>query len=610
MSESPATMTQTALTPNLKAALDDLIRTAISQVTDMPKADCHPYLAMAKNPKFGDYQSNAMMALAKKLKTNPRELGEKVRQALSNSSAFPSLLEKVELAGPGFLNLYLTEGSLQERLSDQHLVQQKSLPPDQAKTVVVDYSSPNIAKEMHVGHIRSTILGDAIARVVEHLGHTVVRQNHLGDWGTQFGMLIAYYRRHPERLTDSKLADIESNYRQANELFTSDSEFEKEARQAVVELHQGDENAVGLWRNIVELSRQHLHQNYRRLQVGLSEENDRGESFYNPRLEAVVEDLKSKFSQADGQVEVSVNDGAVCVFLKDENGEPRFKNADDEPLPFLIQKSDGAFLYATTDLAAMRYRVTELQADWLIYVTDHRQALHFEMLFATAMATGFDLCAKNQKPAKLQHITFGSILGTDRKPLKTRDGSTVKLAALLQEAVERAAEKVPESVTAQGGDREEIAERIGIGAVKYADLSQNRLTDYVFTWDKLLALEGNTAAYLMYAFARLSKMLRESQDTFGWQDIRLDHPAERRLALTLCRFPETLESLTSDWRMNALTDHLYSVASALMKFYDECPVLKEQDGATRLSRLALCQATANVLKKGLGLLGIQTVDRM
>lgn len=599
------------LTPdtNLKSALDILVRKAIAAVTEMPLEDCDPYLAMAKNPQFGDYQSNAMMALAKQLKTNPRELGARVKEALENTPGFGDLLDKCELAGPGFLNLHLSQAALESRLKLAHLIEPRRLPESERKTVVVDYSSPNIAKEMHVGHIRSTILGDAISRVVEHLGHKTIRQNHLGDWGTQFGMLVAYYRRNPDRLDASKLSLIEENYREANNLFKSDPQFEKEARDAVVELHRGESDAVSLWEKIVEVSKQNLHQNYKSLHVKLTPKDDRGESFYNPYLEKVVNELKERFSASDGVIQVAVNDGAVCVFLKDDKGQPMFLNADEEPLPFIIQKSDGAFLYATTDIAALRYRIQELKADWLIYVTDNRQTLHFEMLFAAVRAAGLDICPSGDA-ALLQHVTFGTILGPDRKPLKTRDGGTIKMSQLLSEAATRALEKLPESVSEGDLSKEEVAERIGVGAVKYADLSQNRQTDYVFTWDKLLALEGNTAAYLLYAYARLSKMLREAEHEFSEEDIRLEAPAERRLALTLCRFPETVESLTSDWRINALTDHLYATASALMKFYDECPVLKEEDEAVRRSRLALCNATAEVLKKGLDLLGIKTVSRM
>ena len=604
-------MTQTVLNPmpNLKFALDQIVRTAISQVTELPPEECPPYLAMSKNPKFGDYQSNAMMALAKKLKTNPRELGEKVRQEILSDSRFSSILEKCELAGPGFLNLHLSPNALVERLSEAHLVSPLTIPASERKTVVVDYSSPNVAKEMHVGHIRSTILGDAIARITEHLGHRVIRQNHIGDWGTQFGMLIAFYRQHPERLDGSQLAGIEKTYREANELFSTDPVFEKKARNAVVELHNGDADAVELWERIVALSKKHLHENYQRLQINLSPKDDRGESFYNPLLSQVVEDLKNNYS-SEGPVRVSVNDGAVCVFLFDDKGEPLFRNSEDEPLPFLIQKSDGAFLYATTDLAALRYRAQELKADWIIYVVDSRQSLHFDMLFATAQKTGFDKNEVSGEPVELQHVTFGTILGEDRKPLKTRDGGTVKLASLMEEAVERASERVADSALRDGVTKSDIAEAIGIGAIKYADLSQNRQTDYLFTWEKLLALEGNTAAYLMYAYARLSKMLRESTDDYKTTEISLEHDSERRLALALCRFPETLQGLTSEWRLNGLTDHLYSTASALMKFYDDCPVLKADDLKVRKSRLNLCWQTAQVLQKGLELLGIKTVEQM
>ena len=596
---------------NLRRSLDSAIRPSIAKVTGLDAKDCNPILALAKNPKFGDYQSNAMMGLAKRLKRNPREIATAVVAELEGDQAFQRLVEKVEVAGPGFLNIHLATSELEHRVNEGSISKTQHLPPAEQQTVVVDYSSPNVAKEMHVGHIRSTLLGDAISRVLEHLGHRVIRQNHLGDWGTQFGMLIAFYREHPECLDDSELSDIEDNYRRANELFTTNPEFQAKAKQAVVQLHEGHQDESDLWRRIVELSKQHIHSNYEKLGVKLTREDDCGESFYNPQLPKVIGDLTERFQGADGQMTIKLDDGAVCVYLTDKNGEPLFLNSEDEPLPFLIQKSDGAFLYASTDLAALKYRATELKADWTIYVTDNRQALHFEMLFAVARQAGLDRCDASESAMKLQHITFGTILGSDKKPLKTRDGGNVKLSELISEAIERSLARVPDEATEGGESKHNIASKIGVGSLKYADLSQNRLTDYVFTWDKLLALEGNTAPYLLFAYARLSAILRKAESNFNpTSQVRIVEPAERTLSVLLCRFPETVEALTKEWRMNALTDYLYLTASSVMKFLETCRVLDPDNSETQNSRLRLCLEAQNVLRTGLDLLGIETVERM
>ncbi len=600
----------TAPAKPLRHALDDLLRDSISQVSGLPRGECDPILALAKNPSFGDYQSNAMMGLAKKLGKNPRALAGEVESVLQAHPDFPTLLDKVEVAGPGFLNLHLSTVALTQRLAGGRLAEPRPLPEAQRQTVVVDYSSPNIAKEMHVGHIRSTILGDAIARVLEFLGHRVLRQNHLGDWGTQFGMLVAYFRRHPEKLDSAGLSDIEENYRHANELFKSDAEFEADARQSVVALHHGDGEALALWEQIVALSKRHLHHNYQKLGVALRPEHDRGESFYNPLLPGVVEKLLAEHGQPGGRAEVRIDDGAVCVYMFDEQGQPLYKGKDDEPFPFLIRKSDGAFLYATTDLAALSYRVNDLGADWIIIVTDNRQAQQIEMMFTTARLTGLDKKDDASDPVRLQHITFGTILGPDRRPLKTRDGGSVKLSTLVEEAVERAAEQVTELALEGDLSKEQVAERIGIGAIKYADLAQNRATDYLFTWDKLLSLKGNTAPYFSFAYARCCSILRKSGQTEFLADFRLDDPHERALALNLCRFPEVLETLPNDWQINFWTDYMYNLASSCMLFLENCWVLNEKDEAIKGSRLRLCQETAKALKTGLGLLGIELVDRM
>lgn len=597
--------------PPLRQALEQLLRATISEVTDLPIHECDPYLALSKNPTHGDYQSNAMMALAKRLGKNPRSLAESAETALKNNPTFADLLSQVSVAGPGFLNLKLNDQALAARVQQGDLAQPRTLPDSERKTVVVDYSSPNVAKEMHVGHIRSTILGDAIARVLEFMGHRVLRQNHLGDWGTQFGMLVAYFARFPERLQTEALLDVEENYRRANDLFKTDKEFEKEARQAVVALHQGDQEALTSWKKIVELSKRHLHENYRFLGVALTAEHDRGESFYNPRLPGLVKDLQEQFLNRKGdRVEIRLDDGAVCVYLSDDNGEPRFKNKEGEPLPYLIQKSDGAFLYATTDLAALQYRVNELKADWIIIVTDHRQKQHFDMFFATARETGLDRQSPDHDPVQLQHITFGTILGPDRRALKTRDGGTVKLSTLVEEAVERASEQVSDLATEGDLSKLEVAQRIGIGAIKYADLAQNRQTDYLFTWDKLLSLKGNTAPYFSFAFARCSSILRKSEQTEFTAELRLEDPHERALAFQLCRFPEVLDTLTADWQMNVWTDYLYIVASSCMQFLEKCRVLDIDDKPLQQSRLRLCSETAKILETGLGLLGIELVERM
>lgn len=602
--------TDRPLLPTLRRALEQHLRQALSQATELPPQQCEPMLAIPKNSSFGDYQSNAVMSLAKRLGKNPRTLADEVRTHLGQQPGFSRLVQQVEVAGPGFLNLTVCEDALIERLATGCWSQPRPLPAESVKTVVVDYSSPNIAKEMHVGHIRSTILGDAICRILEFLGHRVVRQNHLGDWGTQFGMLVAYFRRHPERLENAELFEIEENYRLANELFQNDPEFEQQARQAVVALHTGEADALSLWERIVAISKRHLQSNYRRLGVGLQPEHDRGESFYNPMLPGVVEDLKARFGEPDGPAQVRLDEGAVCVYLFDDQGQPLYKNKDDEPLPFLIQKSDGAYLYATTDLAAMTYRVQTLQADWIIIVTDHRQAQQIGMLFTTARLTGLDRRAPEAPPALLQHVTFGSILGADRRPLKTRDGGTIKLSALLDEAVERAAEQVTDLAIEGGLSRQEVAEKIGIGAIKYADLAQHRTTDYLFTWDKLLSLKGNTAPYFSFAYARCSSILRKAGEFDRQAPLRLSDPQERALALQLCRFPEILETIPHDWQVHVWTDYLYQVAAACMLFLETCRVLQVDDPAIRESRLRLCQEAATTLKVGLELLGIELVDRM
>lgn len=561
-------------------------------------------LLPTKEAKFGDYQCNSAMAEAKKRGLNPRQLAEGWSQRLQSELQG---MARCEVAGPGFLNLTLEDDWLRQQLETFDPERWES--PVAPKTVVLDYSSPNVAKEMHIGHIRSTIIGDAIARILAFAGHRVIRQNHLGDWGTQFGMLCTQLRDHPE-LAQADLSSIEELYRQANQRFQNDPDFEQRARATVVALHNGDPEVLELWQQIVELSRRHFQPLYQRLGVQLERGDERGESAYRHLLQGVVDWFRENFSEPRNGMQVRISDGAVCVFHFDADGNPQFLNADKEPLPFIIQKSDGAFLYSTTDLAACRFRVNELGADEILAVVGAPQALHFEMLIATCRKAGF-LNPPDRNPVEFQHIAFGSVLGEDRRPLKTRSGGTVKLAELLDEAVERARRKLQEISQDRLSPEEvdEVAEVIGMGAVKYADLSQNRTSDYVFSWDKMLSLQGNTVVYLLYVLARINGIREKAGASDSTVAFRFEHPHERALALQVLRFPETLEGVMAEWKINHLADYLNQLASSFMGFYENCPVL-DAEGELRESRLRLCTLTARTMAAGLSLLGIRTVRRM
>jgi arginyl-tRNA synthetase len=472
----------------------------------------------------------------------------------------------------------------------------------------VDFSSPNIAKQMHVGHLRSTIIGDCICRILECLGHNVIRQNHIGDWGTQFGMLCALFDKRLLSMSDSQfvsskeiLGELEAFYKEAKKLFDSDESFAKTARAAVAGLHSGEGIWRTHWESIVNYSKRHYEETYIKLKVTLTDEDVRGESTYNDMLPDVVEELKRK-----GLVVES--DGAVCVFPEG------FKNKEGEPLPFIIQKSDGAYLYATTDLAALRYRVNELKANAIIYVTDSRQKLHFEMLFAVARTAGWV-----SDDVELSHVMFGSVLGEDGTPLKTRSGENVKLKELLDEAVERAMSVVEhKNPELSSGKKNEIAKAVGIGAVKYADYSNNRTSDYVFSFDKMLAMDGNTAPYMQYAYARIKSIERKAQskdvdiedELAGLDALSLTEAAELDLAKYLVRYGEAIQAAAADYRPNYLTGYLYELAQKFSAFYTNCPVLKAGPDK-RPTRLLLCDLTAKTIRHGLSeLLGIEVVEQM
>ncbi len=564
---------------------------------------CSAIVKSAADPKFGDYQANGVMALAKKLKTNPRKLAEQIVEKLD----LADICDEPEIAGPGFINLRLKPGFLADCLLEIN-AKPKNLAVEKleyAETVVVDFSGPNIAKQMHVGHLRSTIIGDCICRILEFLGHNVIRQNHIGDWGTQFGMLIAWLKQESPQVIDNPesvhIGDLEQFYKNAKALCDENADFAESARKEVIKLHNHDQQTLTVWQHIVDESRRHYQPIYETLGVGLHKENERGESFYAEKLSGVVQELENK-----GIAEES--DGAVCIF------PDGFKNKQGEPLPFIIRKSDGAFLYATTDLAALQYRVNELKVDRIIYVTDARQKLHFEMLFASAKMAGW--VSDN---IAFCHVMFGTVLGEDNRPFKTRSGENVKLSDLLTEAVDRAKTIVEEKNPDLSAEQKEtIAQAVGIGAVKYADYSNNRTSDYIFSYDRMLAMEGNTAPYMQYAYARIKSIERKAQtkdvdvqsELAGLKNLSLTESAELDLAKYLVRYGEVVKSIVDDYRPNYLTQYLYELAQKFSAFYTNCPVLIAEPDK-RPTRLLLCDLTARTIKHGLTeLLGIEVIEQM
>ncbi len=545
---------------------------------------------------FGDYQANGVMGVAKTLKTNPRDLAQKVVEALDLEGA----AEKIEIAGPGFINIFLEPSWLAARseaiyASDRADVAAATAP----QTIAVDYSAPNVAKEMHVGHLRSTIIGDAVVRTLEFLGHKVIRCNHIGDWGTQFGMLIAHLeevmKENPDVL-DSALGELEEFYRAAKQKFDADADFANRARQYVAKLQAGDPEFLKMWQKLVDITMTQNQRNYERLNVSLTRDNVMGESMYNPMLPAIIDELKAKGLAVE-------DDGALVVYLDE------YKNKNGDPMGVIVQKRDGGFLYTTTDLACAKYRSETLNADRILYYIDSRQAQHLQQ--AWTIARKAELVPAH---VSLEHHAFGMMLGKDGKPFKTRAGGVVKLADLLDEAQVRAAqlinEKNPDLTDAQ---KEEVIRAVAIGAVKYADLSKNRTTDYIFDWDQMLSFEGNTAPYLQYAYTRICSIFRKAGvDAEALQGaISITEDAERALALKLAQFSETVENVGREGCPHLLCAYLYELAGAFMSFYEACPVNK--DGVAddvRASRLKLCADVAKVLKNGLDLLGIETVEQM
>ncbi|SMF04675.1 arginyl-tRNA synthetase [Alteromonadaceae bacterium Bs31] len=574
---------------NIRFLLAERIRSAMSDA-GIPN-DFSPHVAIAKKAGFGDYQANGAMSAAKAMKTNPRELA----QSIVNNLDLAGIAEKVEIAGPGFINIHLANDWLADQL--RACSPQASQKSEEPQTVVIDYSSPNLAKEMHVGHLRSTIIGDAIARILEFRGDKVIRQNHVGDWGTQFGMLIAELEAHLGEGEKPELAlqDLEGFYQRAKAHFDADTEFANKARDYVVKLQAGDNNILRLWRQFKEISLKHSEDIYSALNVTLTADSVRGESAYNDDLAPVVKELTEK------QLAV-IDDGAKVVFLQelaDKNGEPS---------PVIIQKKDGGYLYATSDLAAIRYRVNELKADRILYFIDARQSLHMQQVFTLARKADFV-----NDWTSLEHHAFGTMMGSDGKPFKTRSGGTVKLAELLVEAVERAAKVIKNNDDIGEQEAADIARKVGIGAVKYADLCKTRTNDYVFDWNSMLSFEGNTGPYLQYAYTRVKSIFRNAQIDMESFDapLALHAEQEKALALKIMQFSEVLEQVGIEAYPHILCTYLYDLASLFMSFYEACPILKEGVAEnTKNSRLSLSKAVAEFLQQGLDLLGIETMERM
>ncbi|WP_423360178.1 arginine--tRNA ligase [Pseudomonas citronellolis] len=544
-----------------------------------------------KDRSHGDYASNIAMMLAKPAGLKPRDLATKLVAALP---ANPQVA-KVEIAGPGFLNFFQDQAwlaaSLDAALRDDHLGVRKAGP---AQRVAVDLSSPNLAKEMHVGHLRSTIIGDAVARVLEFLGDTVIRQNHVGDWGTQFGMLLAYLEEQPVD-AQAELHDLEVFYRAAKKRFDESPEFADRARELVVKLQAGDAECLRLWTRFNEISLSHCQKVYDQLGVKLTMADVKGESAYNDDLANVVDELKAKGLLTE-------DDGALCVFLDE------FKNAEGNPLPVIVQKAGGGYLYATTDLAAMRYRNKVLHCDRVLYFVDQRQALHFQQVFEVARRAGFVPAGMD-----LEHMGFGTMNGADGKPFKTRDGGTVKLIDLLDEAEERAYTLVKAKNPELGEDElRHIAHAVGIGAVKYADLSKHRTSDYSFNFEQMLSFEGNTAPYLLYAYTRVASIFRKlgkGYDEVGGK-IVLEAPQEQALAAQLAQFGDLLNNVALKGVPHILCAYLYELAGLFSSFYEHCPILAAQTPEQQESRLKLAALTGRTLKQGLELLGLETLERM
>ena len=582
---------QTLLESRLRLALDG-------------EVEFSPKVSPATDTRFGDYQTNAAMILAKRDRKNPRQLAQQILEKIDVSDC----CEPLEIAGAGFINFRLKSSWLASRFLELARDETMGVPaPKIPRKFVFDFSSPNVAKPMHVGHIRSTILGDSLARIATFIGHDVVRDNHIGDWGTQFGMLLVGWKvdLNKESLITDPLSEMERIYKLISARCKEDPATLESARHELVKLQAGDPENLGLWHEMIRLSQKQFDEIYGRLEVQFDVSH--GESFYNPWLKEVVQQLQDRGIARESE-------GALCVFSDSsvpEKEDPFLIQRDGEwgAMPALVQKADGAANYTTTDLATLDYRIKTWAPDEIVYVTDGRQQLHFRQFFEIFKRWLPEQAAK----VRLAHVWFGSILGEDGKPFKTRSGETIKLTDLLDEATQRARNILAEkNLLLPEAELDEISKIIGIGAVKYADLSPNRQSDYVFSWDKMLALQGNTAPYLQYSYVRIRSIFRKGEvdvKSLDLDGITFTQPAEVALAIKLCQFGEVLPGVLDDFRPNSLATYLYELASTFHSFFEACPVLKAEEPA-RSTRLALCDVTSRVLKQGLALLGIDVPEKM
>ncbi|PSJ45345.1 arginine--tRNA ligase [Zobellella endophytica] len=581
---------------HIQALLEQTVST-LKQQGKLP-AELAPRIQVdrTKDKAHGDLATNLALLLAKPAGQNPRALA----QLLVDNLPVSELVAKTELAGPGFINFFLDSGWLARQIDAMVADERANVPlAEQRQTVVVDYSAPNVAKEMHVGHLRSTIIGDAVVRTLEFLGHKVIRANHIGDWGTQFGMLIAHLeeleKQNPEVLS-SGLADLEQFYRESKQQYDADADFAERARSYVVRLQGGDDYCLNMWQKLVDITLQHNQQVYDRLKVSLSPADVMGESMYNPMLADIVADLQQRGLAVE-------DDGAIVVYLDE------YRNKDGDPMGVIIRKKDGGYLYTTTDIACAKYRYERLGADRVLYFIDSRQHQHLMQAWSIVRKAGYV-----PESVSLEHHAFGMMLGKDGRPFKTRSGGTIKLVDLLEEAEERAAALLAQKQTELSTEEKaQVVSRVAMGAVKYADLSKSRTTDYIFDWDNMLSFEGNTAPYLQYAYTRVQSIFRKAGVTAaGLQgQISIQAPAEEALAQKLVQFNDTVKSVADKGMPHLLCLYLYELSGAFMSFYEACPINKDGVSDTeRASRLRLCAATAKVLQQGLLLLGIDTMERM
>ncbi|EMG9188735.1 TPA: arginine--tRNA ligase [Morganella morganii] len=575
---------------NIQAILSDKIQQAL--ISAGAPLDCDAIVKQSAKAQFGDYQANGVMAAAKKMGMPPRQLAEKVIELLD----LDGIAEKTEIAGPGFINIFLSPDWLTTQLETALADDKLGLTPVEPMTIAIDYSAPNVAKQMHVGHLRSTIIGDAAARTQEYLGHKVIRCNHVGDWGTQFGMLIAYLEKmQNEDAGDMALADLEAFYREAKKHYDEDEVFAERARGYVVKLQGGDEYCRTMWRKLVDITMQQNQETYNRLNVTLTEDDVMGESLYNDMLPGIVSDLLNRRIAEESE-------GAIVVYLDE------FKNKEGEPMGVIIRKKDGGYLYTTTDIACAKYRHDVLHADRVLYYIDSRQHQHLMQAWTIVRKAGYI-----PESMTLEHHMFGMMLGKDGKPFKTRAGGTIRLSDLLDEAVERAEKLIREKNSDMPEDElKQLAEVVGIGAVKYADLSKSRTTDYIFDWDNMLAFEGNTAPYMQYAYTRVASVFKRADIDANslTQPIILTDDRERQLAARLLQFEETITAVAREGLPHMMCSYLYDLAGLFSGFYEHCPILAAESEELRQSRLKLALLTQKTLKAGLDTLGIGTVEKM